>query len=343
MARAPARSLAVPGADALKARRPFQRLALLAVLAAGLAPGLWWRPDLPPPHTGNELAVIPLGETPRRAGELELTGAWQLDSPNEHFHGYSALAILRDGRFLAASDRGRMLLFAPPGAPPRPPVFDHFAGEDAAAKRFADIEALAHDPETGRIWAAYEVANMIRRFTATFAPDGKAAPAAMRDWSEVSGPESMVRLADGRFIVLAEGGGALFASGSPGLLFPADPVDGAEPVPFRLRAPEGYRPVDIAQLPGGRVMILLRAFAWGLPPRFTGKLMLADPAAIRENGEWSGRVIADLAPPLPSENYEGLAIEPGEDGGAILWLISDDNEMRFQRTLLLRFVWRAKE
>src|SRR5690606_4747375 len=143
-----------PRADALIAAGPMWRLALLLVVAAGLAPGTWWRSALPPPDRSEELTVVELPVERRSLGEFTLAGAWQLSSSSEHFHGYSGLVALDGGRLLAASDRGRMLLFAPPGRPQQPPVLGHFAGE-AAAKRFADIEALTRDPGSGRIWAAY--------------------------------------------------------------------------------------------------------------------------------------------------------------------------------------------
>ena len=46
-------------------------------------------------------------------------------------------------------------------------------------------------------------------------------------------------------------------------------------------------------------------------------------------------MLATIAGSL-AENYEGLAVEPGAGGRLTLWLVSDDNNMRFQRTLLLR-------
>ena len=99
----------------------------------------------------------------------------------------------------------------------------------------------------------------------------------------------------------------------------------------------------MAPLPGGRVLILLRTVYWRLPPRFEGKLVIADPARIRQGKRWSGEVVADLAEPLPVDNYEGLAVEPANDGSAVVWLISDDNTARFQRTLLLKLEWPDNE
>ncbi|MDD3799832.1 MAG: esterase-like activity of phytase family protein, partial [Novosphingobium sp.] len=100
-----------------------------------------------------------------------------------------------------------------------------------------------------------------------------------------------------------------------------------------------YRPTDMAQLPDGRVLVLLRRLVWPMPPRFAGKIAIADPAEIRKDGTWTGKVAANLASPLPTDNFEGLAVETGEDGETIVWVISDDNTARSQRTILLKLRW----
>ena len=319
----------------------MRRLVPLTIVALGLAPGTWVRTpqavftDERPILSATLLPLPNLGR-----GDLRVAGAWVLSSGNRHFGGYSALAVLPDGSLLAVSDRGRRLRFTPPGRPGRLVDFAYLGPERPAAKAGADSEALTVDPASGRLWVAYENRNRIVRYDAGFRPEGSVRPAAMRDWPSNSGPEAIVRLADRRFVVLAEGSPRSSDEDSPALLFPSDPVQGAVPVRFRFRPPDGYRPVDAAQLPDGRVMILLRQVHWALPPRFTGKLMIADPAAIRAGERWRAAPLADLAEPLPTDNYEGLAVEPGEDGGVILWLISDDNKSAFQRTLLLKLVWR---
>jgi hypothetical protein len=99
----------------------------------------------------------------------------------------------------------------------------------------------------------------------------------------------------------------------------------------------------MAQLPDGRVLILLRKVDWGIPPAFSGKLMIADPSTIRQGERWRAEPVAELEEPLPTDNYEGLAVDSDERGGVVLWLISDDNRARFQRTLLLKLLWRLNE
>ena len=56
-------------------------------------------------------------------------------------------------------------------------------------------------------------------------------------------------------------------------------------------------------------------------------------------------MLAKLEPPLPTDNYEGIAVAPDESGkGAAVWVMSDDNRMRtFQRTILLKLRWPPSE
>ena len=98
---------------------------------------------------------------------------------------------------------------------------------------------------------------------------------------------------------------------------------------------------DAAAMPDGRVVILLRAIDPPFPPFFKGMLLVADPADIAAGREWPWHKLADLEEPLPLDNYEGLAIVP-DATGVTLWLISDDNLSRLQRTLLLELHWQVR-
>ena len=119
------------------------------------------------------------------------------------------------------------------------------------------------------------------------------------------------------------------------MLFDRDPVDPAALATILgYRPPEGFDPTDAAQLPDGRILILNRRFA--LDSLFTGVLVLLDPSAMRKGDVLTGRVIARFEPPVISDNYEGLSVAM-ENGRPIIWIVSDDNYERWQRTLLLKF------
>lgn len=47
----------------------------------------------------------------------------------------------------------------------------------------------------------------------------------------------------------------------------------------------------------------------------------------------------ELAPPLTVDNFEGLAVVPRSGGGVRFYLLSDDNALASQRTMLLAFDW----
>ena len=46
--------------------------------------------------------------------------------------------------------------------------------------------------------------------------------------------------------------------------------------------------------------------------------------------------VAELRPPLNIDNMEGISVTR-EGGKTMLWMISDDNRMPVERTLLLKF------
>ena len=311
------------------------RLIAIVVLTLGLLPGTCVRSP-PAPFVGTQALTMQRIAVPRmRVGEMTLEGAWQLDSGHSDFNGFSALLALPDGRFLAATDGGTAAFFPQPGTPGQVRIAP-FGGVRPRNKMLADIESLALDPRTGDVWAGYEHRHAIARFDPQLRQIRRVLPEQMRRWPANSGAEAMVRLADGRFVVLAEGGS--FVRDSGGLLFAADPAGGGKAASFRYGHPQGYRPVDMAQLPDGRVLILLRRVRL-VPPGFEALIEVADPAAIRPGKVWRGRAVARLQRPVPLDNYEGLAIRPQADGSVAVWLVSDDNNSTFQRTVLLHLRW----
>ncbi len=316
------------------------RLLALAGVALGLAPGTFVRSPKPPENRSQVLTVERLAAAPRQFGEFRFLAAWRLTSANSRFGGYSALVVPGEGRLLAINDAGGMLEMPMPDRPAAAPArIAGFGPRDPDNKAMVDSEAATRDPLTGMLWVAYESSGMIVRYDRAFLWRGYVFPAEIGRWPKNGGPEGMLRLRDGRFIVLSERDPKRGVASSPGLLFPGDPVDKAQPAKFTFEPPAGYRPTDLAELPDGRVAILLRTWKLGLPVRFPSKLAVADPAEIRAGGVWRAQVVADLFGPIPSDNYEGIAIDPEPGGGATVWIVSDDNTASFQRTLLLKFSW----
>jgi len=157
--------------------------------------------------------------------------------------------------------------------------------------------------------------------------------AQMQEWPDNKGAECLIRLRDGRFIIIAE---TLDGATHPALLFSGDPVErGSVVSAFRYRPPAGYRVTDGAQLPDGRLVILNRRISF--PQGFAAKIALVDPATVKSGNIASGKVIASLAPPYLVDNMEGIAITQ-KAGMTYIWLISDNNFSIFQRTILMKFL-----
>ena len=156
----------------------------------------------------------------------------------------------------------------------------------------------------------------------------------MRRWRRDWGAEALVRLADGRFLILSE-----MASPRPGLaramLLGGDPARPAtHSAPLFYRAPEGFRATDATLLPDGRLLVLNRRADW--LEGVGAALVVIDPRTIRPGAVLDGREIARLEWPFIVDNMEGLSVTR-EGGRTIVWLASDDNFNPIQRTLLLKF------
>ena len=314
------------------------RRATIILLMIGLAPVIWLREPPRPENTSQSVTVRDLPGTLRQIGPFALTGAWHLTSRNSSFEGFSTLAVPSPGRLTAFSDTGVRLDLPQPGMA-GPVAIAPLMPRRGALKPYRDVEAAALDPATGQFWLALEGRNVFMQTMPGNRPPRTIAGPELAGWRNNSGAETMARLADGRFLVIAEGG----SGDHDGRLLPKAPDGIDRALRFHFRAPPGYRPTDAAQLPDGRVLILLRELRWPIPPRFGTRIMLADPAMIRRGGTWSGPILASLDGTGLEDNYEGLAIEPGANGRLVAWLISDDNGAATQRTLLLRLEFRLAD
>ncbi len=324
---------------ALRPRRPIPRRRVLAIAVLVLA--LVAVTFLRSPFREDDAQLLRLHEVevglPQGVGAGPVrSGLWVLDSDNTLFGGYSALLNLPSGQLRAFSDRGSTLTFdVPEEAGDARVLFAPVWDIGPLQTDFRDIESATQEIGGGTYWIGFEAFNAIGHYREDGSLIAIRQPPEWRFWPANAGAEAMVRLADGRFIVLPE-------SSRMGLLYPSDPVAG-EVIgqPFAFRLPRGYRATDMAQLPDGRVLVLLRGLDLALPP-FTSRLVIADPAQIADGEEWIMQAFADLDTILPRENWEGMAVEPLDDDAAAIWLISDDNNAVMQRTLLAKLIWQPE-
>ncbi len=294
-------------------------------------------PDLDASIRATPVMLDPADAARTRIGALRFLGGWELTSKRADFGGISALHV-RNGNVLAVSDTGSVFRFMMRDdgriAHARSTMLPAGPGT-GAQKTDRDSESLAVDPATGTAWIGFERHNAIWRYTRDFVrSSAHAAPPAMADWPWNGGPEALVRLADGRFIVICEepkGVGDLHEA----LIFASDPVRrGRPPKRFLYRAPPGFWVTDAAPLPDGRVLILHRDFSIGRG--VTAALTMIDPRLIEAKAAIEGQLIARFAAPLTLDNMEALSVERA-GSRTIIWLASDDNFSPLQRTLLMKF------
>ncbi|MFZ2995366.1 esterase-like activity of phytase family protein [Sphingobium sp.] len=312
---------------------------------------------LPEPHHAKPVALkagallvaarpLPLNTsdpTRRQIGDLDYLGGWELRSDNPGFGGISALLALSNGDMVGLSDSGILMGFhVGNGRPTRRPFVAPLPIrlEDRDHPWWVwDSESLAHDPATDRYWVGFELQQMICRYAPGFAR-----VEACRTWPEIvawpktGSIESLARLPDGRFLAIGEM--AMTPDGAhDALLFAGDPADAATPGPVHLRytPPQGYRPTDAVALDARHLLVLNRRLT--LQDLFTATIAIVDlPEKLAPDTHLKARTLARLAPPLLSDNFEGLAVTKESDR-TILWIVSDDNHEFFQRTLLLKFAF----
>nr|WP_237437463.1 esterase-like activity of phytase family protein [Alteraurantiacibacter aestuarii] len=298
------------------------------------------------PVADAQVRFVPLALPSGSSGDARLTAeaAWEIRSTDPFFGGFSALLARPDGRLTAFSDRGGSITFHPPGSGNSIPEYQDYLLPGVLDKNgknaFPDIESVAADPATGRIWLGYENANAIRQIGDGDASFPLVRPPAMRGWPLNAGVEAMAWLPGKGLLVMRENGGK-------GLFFPFDPTsqDG-QPQRITYPVPPGYAVTDMAALPDGRLLVLTRSLALAYPP-FSIRLFLADAPDFESQEGWQWEEIAgsdhhpaaDLENIIPRDNYEGIAVSPRGDGALTVWLVSDDNMAAIQRSLLVRLRW----
>jgi hypothetical protein len=319
------------------------RPALLLLASFAFAPAL---PADPVAVRSRPVPLDPTDPSRRVVGRLEYRGGLELSSDDPRFGGFSSIRVLPGGdRLVAVSDEGfwlsaRLLhergvlsavsdvemgpLLAPDGRVPE--------GKDSR-----DAESLALLPG-GDFLVGFEREHRILRYPgASGRPDGVPVPVVAPPGLEKApfngGIETLVVLRGGDLFALTE------------YWIEKDQVVGWAGGPDRwkrlgLRFEGALRPSDGAALPRGDVLVLERAYN---PERgvVSVRIRQVPHGVVRPGAALGGRLVAEFAPPLTLDNYEGIAVRQGERSETRVLIASDDNLNRTgQRTLLLEFALR---
>jgi hypothetical protein len=273
---------------------------------------------------------------------LRPLGGFEIDREALGFGGLSALRIAPDLTLSTVSDRGWFAEFAltlGPGLRPdslalrRTGRLRDGAGRPLPRGHAADAESLARLPD-GSWLVGFERWHRIRHYRDLDGPGRHAeAPPGLATAPLNAGLEALAVLPDGRWLAIAE---EMPLPDRPGVTAAWLGRPGAWTA-LAWRPGAWMSPVDAAPLPDGGVLVLERGFSWlgGFSVRIVrlGAASLASPAP---GSVLQGEEILRFGPPLPVDNYEGIAAA-SLDGRVLVGVVSDDNHSRWQRSLLLFF------
>jgi hypothetical protein len=345
----------------------FERDYLAPLLRKSCPPGVQ-RSE--PEAVQMKAAPVPLqGVNPFRKdiGKLTFVAGFHLSSPDKRFGGLSGLDLRSDGGLLAVSDDGAFvwLDFAADGVTPVAARIAGMLDETGGAfptKSAGDAEGLALNGDValvsfegehrvlaydlGKCGAAARGASVASKKSLTYAfarqglkvggNQGAEGLAVTPDWKLIAGLET-------------QSGGASRLS--------ARAIEGAPEFDIAIGA-DAPELVGLDILPTGEGGRDLRLFSMhrstnalatsvitivetrlqatldqsNLPARVISEIEERSHQRYRVT---SSRVLAEMNVFVTIDNFEGLAVSPLPDGGARLFVVSDDNFSARQRTLLM--------
>lgn len=325
----------------------LRRLAALFLVATFGTAALAQEPPAPIAVFSQTVPLDPREPAARQAGELDYRGGISLRSTDPRFGGFSGIHVSSDGTtLLAISDRGawlRLRLTYDKGgrlAGAARGEMGALIGEDGKplTGEQRDAEALAVLPD-GDMLVGFERKHRILHYPEASPPFSKPpvlfpAPPGLEEAPSNGGLEALVHVGRGFLVGIAErmtaGGGALAAWVGRGGVW--------EPFGY-VRRP-GFRVTAAGLLPAGDLLVIEHRYsaASGSVARF----VRVPRNAIAPRRRVEGRLLAEFAPPLTTENFEGVAIRRGTGPEALIYVMSDDNFNPLQRTLLMMFAVREE-
>lgn len=293
--------------------------------------------------TALPVALEPGNPSVTRVGRLELLSGFELSSGHKRFGGLSGLSVSPDGtEFRAVSDRGYWVTAAlTHDSEGRIIAFDSWrdaplltpAGKPTGLYEH-DAEGLARD-SSGSFLVSFEGRHRIWRYPAKLngTPGPVATPRDLKRAPVNGGIEGITVLSDGSVLGITEKHAN--RDGSLKGWF----MKGHTAHDFAYVSADGYSPTGVAATPGGDVLVLERSFHL---LRMRVRVVRLGAERLRQARQkpgtrLRGKVMAELKRPLSVDNFEGLSLRRDAAGRTLLYVVSDDNFLPLQRTLLLQF------
>lgn len=306
-----------------------------ALAARSCPPGTRSLPPPPIPFTATPVIVA---EAPALArnfpGNARLSGAWELSSSHATFGGLSGLALLpaEEGDLLAATDEGAFVWIDLEDGEPVGARMSYMQGPDGigySGKMETDAEGLVY--RDGIALVSLERDFRIEAFALG------TCGANARGIRVATLPQDYA----GRQVHENQGPEAIFLTGEGKLGFGYEGVIGASPIGRVLTdgtaewtgetapAPmaHGLVGMEIVEMPDGSARTLHLYRAWD--PLRGNRIRLTW-------GEGEAERLT-ISRPLLVDNFEGIAAEATGPNSLRVWIVSDDNFNRSQRTLLYVF------
>lgn len=304
--------------------------------------GVWAAPQSSPvaPISSGPISIdaVPVPLNPQNPSEMAIgdflyAGGLALTSrQTDQLHGLSDLEVKGTDRLTAVGDLGvlldaRLVLDGKRLVGLTDARLTLLTGEDGkplSDKADADAEGLALLPNGDRL-VSFERRDRIWLYPAAGGPP-RLVPAPEVSFPPNGGMEALAadpEAGDDAYLVGAEVTGNTWTCRLSSALCSKGPS---------VEKSEEFGLVALKRLPGTQTVYLLRAFDAARGNRNSLQIFRSTNMVAR----------MDMAPPMTVDNFEGLAAVTQTDGGVRFYLISDDNGLASQRTLLLAFDWRPR-
>ena len=291
-----------------------------------------------------DASEIGLSKYPRASdlpAGVTFAGGWHLTSPHAGFGGLSGLEQLSEGTLLAVSDEGAFvwidIMDDQPSGSGKMAYMRNADGNYLRGKNDADSEGLAL--KDGLVLVSFERRHRIEAFdlagcgAAARAVPVTSLPDTFGDDAvkENSGPEALT-VVDGKLLagyeqVIAHKSPLITLEGPDMSVTMPDPIDTRHDGPL-----VGLSTLTLTETGTSVTYALRRRYN-----PLSGNLITIEAWWKNAEGIEARVPVFRLAVPMTVDNFEGITATQGEDGTHRIWLISDDNFSRRQRTLLFAF------